>query len=449
MKPEATRDGRPAPTVRAAWHPRQWPRAIGGLREGPLQALSFPDYARLWQANLTSGIGFWMQSVAQGWLVVEITDSPFTLGLLAFFRSLPMAIISPFGGVLADRVDRIRLVLIAQIMLVGTALAIGILALDLERVEMWHLAVAALLLGTTFAISVPARNAALSDIVPRRVLANAVALQSTTQNGSRMVGPALAGFLVGVIGIAGTYFMQVGLFVWSLINVLRIGRDRARARAVGSPLRNLRDGFVYVRETKPVLGLVLLSLAPAVFGMPVIWLLPAYVKHELLGGASDLGILMGAFGLGAVAGSVAAVAAANVSRKAALMIVAALLHGLFLATLALTRSMAVGALVLALAGAFQAIQIATKLTLIQLITPRHLRGRMISMLMITWGLSPLGLLPLSAVAESISTPVAIGAGGVLSMATVVAVLAWAPELWRLRLDPAASADPEPASDRAS
>ncbi len=439
MKPEA---------ARGVWHPRQWPRAIGGLREGPLRSLSFPDYSRLWQANLTSGIGFWMQSVAQGWLVLELTDSPFTLGLLAFFRSLPMAIISPFGGVLADRVDRIRLVLIAQIMLIGTALPIAILALDLERVEIWHLAVAAVILGTTFAISVPARNAALSDIVPRRVLANAVALQSTTQNGSRMVGPAIAGFLVGAIGIAGTYFTQVGLFVWSLINVLRIGRDRVRTRAVGSPLGNLRDGFVYLRDSKPVLALVLLSLAPAVFGMPVIWLLPAYVKHELSGGAGDLGILMGAFGLGAVVGSIAAVAAANVSRKGALMIAAALLHGVFFALLALTRSMAVGALVLAMAGAFQAVQMATKLTVIQLITPRHMRGRMISMLMIVWGLSPLGLLPLSAVAESIGTPIAIGAGGVLSTVTVLAVLAWAPELWRLRLDPESSADPEPASDQA-
>lgn len=433
------------------WHalvrPREWRRVIDRVRAGPLQSLTYPDYARLWRANLGVGIGFWMQSVAQGWLVVELTDSPFMLGLLAFFRSLPMAIISPFGGVLADRLDRIRLVLIAQIMLAGTALTVGLLV-ALQRVEIWHLALAALILGTTFAISVPARNAAVSDIVPRHVLANAVALQSTTQNGARMVGPALAGFLIGAIGIAGTYFAQLGLYVWSLINVLRIGRDRMRTRAPGSPLRNLRDGFVYLRDSKPILALVLLSLAPAVFGMPVIWLLPAYVKHELIGGAGDLGILMGAFGLGAVAGSIAAVAAANVSRKGALMIAAALLHGLFLAVLALTRSMAVGALVLAMAGVFQAVQMATKLTVIQLITPRRLRGRMISMLMITWGLSPLGLLPLSFVAESIGTPIAIGAGGVLSTVTVLAVLAWAPELWRLRLDAASSADPEPASDRA-
>ena len=290
MKLDAVAGGQLAALAHVATHPAAWRPLAGALRDRVFPSLTHPGFARLWRANLGTTTAYWMQSVAQGWLVVELTGSPFVLGLLAFFRSIPMLLLSPFGGVLADRQNRPRLLMVSQSMLAATALAIALLV-ALGRIEIWHLIVSSLVVGVTFTLSVPARHSMVSDLVPRHLVGNAVGLNSATQNGARVIGPAIAGFLIGVVGIAGAYFAQVASYVWSIWNVVGLRSADTRTRVSGSTFAILRDGFVYVRRTKVILAMMFLTLAPALFGMPIIMLLPAFVKQDLGGGAQELGHL--------------------------------------------------------------------------------------------------------------------------------------------------------------
>ena len=401
------------------------------LRDRFVPAFAHRDFSRLWRANLGTTMAFWMQSIAQGWLVIQLTDSPFVLGLLAFFRAIPMLILSPFGGVLADRFNRIRLLLGAQVLMGASGLAVGILV-AIDVIEVWHLALAGITIGASFALSVPARNALVSDLVPRDVVSNAVALTNTTMNASRVVGPALAGFLIGIIGIAGTYFVQVGGYVWSTVNILTVRGGDVHPRARGSTLVVLREGFDYVFRTPTMLALMLLGLSPALFSMPpMMMLLPAFVKQDLQAGPEDLGLLMGVLGVGAVIGSLTVVTYAKHRHKGPVLLVSLLIYGALVIVLAFTRSLVASGLVLFIAGFFQAVYMATNQSIIQLLAPDHLRGRVLSIWMLSWGLTPLGLLPMAVVAETVGTPVAMVMGGVLSILVVLGVMIWSHGLWTI------------------
>ena len=403
------------------------------LRDRAVPAFAHRDFGRLWRSNLGSTIAFWMQTIAQGWLVLELTGSPFTLGLLAFFRAIPMLVLSPVGGLLADRIDRTRLLISAQMLMAVAGLAVGVLV-AIQAIEVWHLAIAGITIGTSFALSVPARNALVSDLVPRELVSNAVALTSTTMNASRVLGPAVAGFLIGSIGIAGTYFVQVGGYVWSTLGLLTIKTRSQHPRMHGSTLIALRDGYSYVLGNKVVLSLILLGLAPALFSMPVIMLLPAFVKQDLGGRPEDLGLLMGALGVGSLLGSITVVMYSRNRKKGVVVFLSALIYGVLMVGLAFTRSLVAAGFVLAVGGYFSAVYMATNQATVQLIVPDHLRGRVLSIWMICWGLTPIGLLPMSVVAETIGTPVAMVIGGVMSIGVVLGVMVWGHELWTVDVE---------------
>ena len=220
--------------------------------------------------------------------------------------SIPMLVLSPIGGLLADRLDRRKLLLSTQVIMGITTLAIAILAAT-GLINMVHLAMSAFIMGSIFGVNMPARSALMSQLVPREDLANAVGIHSSTMNASRIVGPALAGGLIGLIGIAGTYFAQVLGYVWSTALLTRLQPPESRGRANGAVVSDLRAGFAYVIRNRPVLGMMVLALAPAVFTMPSTMLLPAFVKHDLAAGPQLLGILMSALGVGGLAGSLVVV----------------------------------------------------------------------------------------------------------------------------------------------
>ena len=438
MKPVSTMGARVA---YAALHPAEWRALMSAGRDRVFPALAYPDYARLWSGNLGSMVAFWMQSIAQGVLAIELTGSPFILGLLAFFRSIPMLFVSPYGGLLADRFNRVRVMVSAQVLMSATALAIALLVAT-GRIEVWHLALSSFALGMSFAISMPARNALISDVVPRETVSNAIGLNSATMNLARVVGPALAGVLIGIIGIAGAYFVQLGGYVWSTLNVVRIRAGGQHPRAQGSALGVLREGVSYVLHDKNITALLALTMAPALFSMPMLTLLPAFVLQDLNETPDRLGLLMGALGVGALIGSMLIVIYANFRRKGMAVMVSLLLYSLLVVALSFTRSMLAACLVIAVAGFFQSVYMALNQTIIQLIVPSRLRGRVLSIWMISWGLMPLGLLPISAIAESAGTPLAMGLGGVLSAAVVLGVMAWRRSLWSLQPDATDSAAAE-------
>ncbi len=412
-------------------------------------ALGYSGFRRLWLATLTSMMGFWMLSISQSWLVVELTDSALMLGVLGFFRSVPMLLLSPLGGILADWIRRPRLLIVAQVLMGMADLAVGVLVL-LDRVEMWHLAIAGMMVGSSFALSSPARNALVSDLVPRKTVSNGVALMSTTMNGARVIGPTIAGFLIALIGIAGTYFAQVGAYALAILNIRRVKVDGPPPGFRSSSRRALMEGFGYVRRSRRLLALMLLGMSPALFSMPMVMLLSVFVKKELGGGPEELGVLAGMLGVGAIIGSLTMVAFSGLRYKGAAVMLAAMMDGVMVIALGLSGSVLGAGVALALMGFFQAIYLAMIQTILQLIVPNRLRGRVLSIWMLGWGLTPVGLLPMSAVAENLGTPVAMVISGAIGVAVAVAVMAFARQLWAL--DPEAEMidlgeDAGEASDR--
>lgn len=413
-------------------------RPLIRLRDRVAPALAYKQYSRLWQANAGSQVAFWMQQVAQAWLVLDLTGSEFTLALLAFFRSVPMLLLSPLGGVLADRLDRRRMVLTAQVILACLMLAIAILVVT-NKVHVVHLAVSSLIVGTMFAVNVPARTALVAGLVPRQHLANAIGLHSATLNSARIIGPSVAGLILGAVGIAGAYFAQVGGYLWSSLNMLRVTPPPRAPRPRSSTWADMRGGFEYVARTRIMLALMLLALGPSLFGMPLMTLLPAFVRKDLAGGPEALGFLMGALGIGALVGSALVVTFSRFRDKGRALVAAILTYGALLVLLSFTRSFAAAAAVVACMGFSQSVYMSVNQMALQLLVPDALRGRVMALRMMTFGLSPIGLLPLALVAENLGNPTAILIGGIATAAFGIVVPLWVRDIWRLRPD---DADPD-------
>ncbi|HEV8634262.1 MAG TPA: MFS transporter [Chloroflexota bacterium] len=376
-------------------------------------ALAWPGFRLLFQGNLVTQVGMWMQQVAFGWLVLELTDSPFYLGLAGFFRALPMLVISPFGGVLADRLERKRLLIASQM---GIMLFSGLLALmvALHVARAWHLLVASFLMGCAFSMNMPARQALIAQLVPKEQLPNAVALNSMSMNSSRVVGPALAGAVIGLIGVAGCLFLHAAAYLWSVFNVaaIKVPAYQARARNA-SVLQNLLEGFRYCYEQKSVFGMLALAVLTTIFGMQYMNLMPAFARDVLGMGPGGLGFLMTAVGVGAIVGSVAVANSGASRHRGTVLLLAAAAFGGALCLFALTKTPTLSAILLALCGASQAVMMALNQTILQQVVPDHLRGRVMSVYMVTWGMMPLGTLPAGMIAEAYGTPTSIFLGGLI------------------------------------
>ncbi|HEY3081589.1 MAG TPA: MFS transporter [Chloroflexota bacterium] len=376
-------------------------------------ALSAPGFRLLFQGNLVTQIGMWMQQVAFGWLVLELTDSPFYLGLAGFFRAIPMLLISPFGGVLADRLERKWLLIASQI---GIMAFSGLLALmvALHLARPWHLLVASFLMGCAFSMNMPARQALVAQLVTKEQLPNAIALNSMSMNSSRVLGPALAGAVIGVIGVAGCLFLHAAAYLWSVFNVaaIRVPPYQARARDA-SVLQNLLEGFRYCYDQKSVFGMLALAVLTAVFGMQYTNLMPSFARDVMGMGPEGLGFMMTAVGVGAIVGSIAVANSGASRRRGTVLLVAAAAFGGSLCVFALAKTPTVAAILLAFCGASQAVMMALNQTILQQVVPDHLRGRVMSVYMVTWGLMPLGTLPAGWIAEAYGTPVSIFLGGLV------------------------------------
>jgi len=415
------------------------PDRLGRLPRG-LSAFRHRDYRLLWGSQLFSLTGTWMQSLAQSWLVLGLTNSPIQLGLINVCQFGPSLLLGLPGGVLADRFPKRRLLLGTQ---ATYALLTGVLAalVATGRVELWHIYAAALGLGVVNAVDMPTRQAFVTDLVGKEDVGNAVALNSALFNASRVVGPALAGALLSTVGVAVCFVFNAASYLPVLVALLLM---RTEGRATGDDageraLERLRQGLAYVAGTPAVLLPIVLVGMVATFGMNFNVWVPLLARDDLAIGAGGFGILMSSLGVGSLTGALTlAFSGRKPGRQR--MLVTGVAFGLAEAALALAAR--VGAplpvvmLLMAAIGFSMSSTMAMANTLVQTTAPDALRGRVMSIYMTVFaGSTPLGAAIAGGAAAAFGTPPAVAIGGAVVLLSAVAIGAWG----------ARSSRPEPAT----
>jgi MFS family permease len=406
---------------------------VRGVRAA-FPALASPVYRRFLLASMIATVGGFMQATAQGWLVLELTNSPALLGLAGAVAGLPILFLAVVAGVLADRLDRRRLLIATNGASAIFAFTLALLT-TLGLVAYWHVLVLAFVTGLALTIQMPAQQAVVSTLVDRTSIGNAVALNSAQYNLTRIVAPALAGLFIAAGSLAlGFWVNAVALtLVAVLIASLRIPSPRSADRVQAALWRDLQDGVRFVARNRVLTVVVLLPAVPALLVLNYLTFIPLYARDILATGAVGLGLLTGSIGIGALIGALSLATMRPSGGSGRLMLGGLAIVGVALSTFALSRSLPVSMLALALIGAFQVAYYSTTNTLIQVLVPARLRGRVLSLYVLTSiGLIPIANLVGGALGEILGVDVVLAAGGVLTVAAVAVVLVLEPRVARLR-----------------
>lgn len=380
-------------------------------RPSAFQALKEPSYRAFWIGSFFSNIGTWMQAVAQGWLVLHLTNSPFWLGLVGFASSLPSLVFSLIGGVLADRFDRRKLLIITQSIMMGAALMIGILTAA-NRIVVWEILLLGFISGMANSVNGPTYQAALPSMVGEKNLLNAVALDSAQFNLSRAIGPTLGGLALAALGVAMCYILNATSFLALLAALAVIRIPRNGIGSGNSVWRDLLEGLQYVRNTPLILVLVLIIVVMSLFGMPYVTMLPVFARDVLRVGASGLGYLYGAAGVGAVMGAVLLAMRGELSHKGRTILGSTSLFGLFIALFAGSRNFWLSLALLLMVGMMMIGGLTLIKTMLQTSASTEMRGRVMSMYFFcAVGFFPLGNLLAGILAHWRGAPFALEVGG--------------------------------------
>jgi MFS family permease len=382
-----------------------------------------PGYRTFWIGAFVSNIGAWMQIVAQGWLVLELTDSAFMLGLVGFAGSLPWLMLLLVGGVYADRLDRRRLLIRANLGMMACAAVLTALTWT-GAVRIWHVFALSLASGSAIALAAPAFQAFLHDLVGRRDLQNAIALNSAQFNLSRIVGPSLAGLTLGAIGVAGCFGVNTLSYLGAIVALMLI---RVPSRPVPEPgpvWDSIVEGFGYVRARPRILALLSIAALVSLLAMPYATLLPIVARDGLGLDASGLGWLFAVGGGGAVCGALSIAFGHLLPARGPWLLGCAIATGLATMTLGLARSPLVAAVALVAIGFSATSAVALTNTLLQELVDDAMRGRVLSM----FGLAFMGTFPVAnllagTLAGLTSASVTLAMTGAL-LAIVVAGIAW-------------------------
>lgn len=397
---------------------------------GAFAALRFRDFRLFWFGQLISNIGDFMQITAVSWLLYELTGSPLKLGINGAFRALPLITLGLFGGAIADRFDRKRLLLASQLVFMALALALGFLV-QTGAVRAWHIYLFTLANGFVRAVEGPCRQALYPSLVPRSALANAVALNSLLWKGTMLVGPALGGAAIAGIGIDGAFYANGASFL-AVVAALTSMRTSSRVPGRGAGfLRELKNGLHYVFSDRPILAIMTMEATSSLFGFDQA-MLTIFARDILQAGPSGLGFLQSARGLGAIIGSALLVSAAS-DRHGKILLWSAVAYGLSFALFGLSESLPLSLLLLALAGAADAVWSATRSIILQLRTPEAIRGRVMGIFSLSSrGMHPLGQVETGLVVPLIGAKEATFLGGLLVSGVALVAVWTSPQLLRLR-----------------
>jgi MFS transporter, DHA1 family, staphyloferrin A biosynthesis exporter len=387
------------------------------------------DFRYLCAGTFMMSAGQWIQQVTLGWLVYELTGSSMLLGVLNGLRALPFLVTGPMAGVAADRMDRKKLLLRTQWVLIGTAVIMGAVVAS-PLLHAWHIFVFTLITGIAWTFSEPVRQSMIPSVVPKADLGNAIALNSGGFNLMKIIGPALGGAMIALFGAAGNFFVQAIAYVGVLLMIylMHVPPTPSEARR-SSAMANLKEGFAYVWSTPAVLALMTLAYVPRVFAVPYQTLMPVFQKDVLGVGPEGLGLLMAAPGLGAVLAVLMLASAGNRLKRQGLFLVGSIIVlGLFLIVFSQITSFTLALISLVAVGIFQMLFLASTSTLLQLIVPDQLRGRVMSLYMLDRGFMPAGALFAGVTAHFIGAPLTVATMGAAVIVLALMVAWWVPAI---------------------
>lgn len=359
-------------------------------------SLRYRNFRYLWGGTLISSSGDWMDQVALNWLVVSQlysgVDAALPLALLNGARAIPILLVTPIGGVLADRMERRRLMFTTQSVAMVMAFALAVLV-STGLVEFWMVLLISTGRGVMNSFNMPARQSLISELVPRESLMNAVALNSATMNLTRVLGPTIgAAFLASPLGVAGAFYFNGATFIAVLAGLLIMDIPPLPSRRRASLLIELGGGFKYIKDSEVLRPLVILAAVPMVFGMPY-QTLSALVARDVLDlGGSGYGLLTAATGIGAVVGAMFIASRPPDARKGRMMLIGLGAFGLAIVVFAGSVWFPVSIVAMVAVGLFQQVYLASNNTLLQLHADDEYRGRVMSMLFLSRGTVPLGTL---------------------------------------------------------
>lgn len=375
-----------------------------------------------------------MQATAQGWLVLGLTDSRFALGLTSAAATAPILVLSVLAGALADRIDLRILLATTQLAAAAVAAVLAVLTL-LGVVQFWQVVLLAFVSGAAGALATPAFQAVVSTVVDRSAIGNAIALNSAQFNLSRVLGPTVAGIVIaaGSLALAFVGNAVALVVVAAVIAGLPIGRASNAARVEASLWANMLDGIRYVRTERTIALLVLLAAIPALFILNYLVLMPVFARDVLAIGAPGLGLLNASLGVGALSGALLVAVLRPGGGGGRLMLLGLASASVGLVVFGLSTWLPLSIVALAVLGGSQVAYYATTNTLIQVLVAPRLRGRVLSLYVLTsLGVIPFGNLLAGAIAEEFGAPLALAGGGTATLVILVAVAVAYPELRRVR-----------------
>lgn len=392
------------------------------MKFNTFSALRHRNFRLFFIGQSVSLIGTWMHSLAQGWLVLKLTDSAFYLSLVQAMGSLPILFLSLLGGVVADRVDKRNLLLVTQALSMAIALLLAVLV-STEMVTVWHVIAIATMLGVVNTFDIPGRQSFIVEMVGKEDLMNGIALNSAVFNGARIIGPAIGGLLIASAGLTACFYINAASYAAILVGLMMMRFEAAPPRRESHPMmKELKEGLAYVRHTPSLLYFILMVSITSLLAIPYIALMPVFARDVLGVGAKGLGIMMGSAGAGALGGALTLATIGSVRRKGMTAFSAAFISSAALLAFSFSRSYPLSCLLLVVVGWGMITQLATVNTLIQTDVPDDLRGRVMSLYTLVFlGFIPVGNLIVGTMAHYLGTPhaVAISASACLVIFSVI------------------------------
>jgi predicted MFS family arabinose efflux permease len=380
------------------------------------KAFQYRDFSLLWAGACTSSIGTWMQLVAQSWLVLDISKSPFYLGLDTFLAQIPILFFSLLGGVVADRMDRRHVLLFSQYAQMTCAFLLAILIYT-QTVQIWHILILSFCTGTAQSFGGPAYQALVPGLVSKEDLPNAIALNSIQFNLARVIGPVLGGLALQKLGATWCFALNGISFIAVIISLLLLRINFKPQKTGESMLTSMRQGFGFIRNQGSMVGLIVLAFCMTALAFPMITFLPVFAKDVFRGGPETYTLLLASSGLGSVAGALTVAAIGHVKNKGHIALVMLICLGAGMAGFALSRVVPISCIVLFVAGAALMGAFAMISSLVQLITSNEMRGRVMSVYNVAFrGGGPIGSLVSGWMVPIYSAPTVMAVNGVMLIA---------------------------------